>query len=87
MTDRREGDGLVPNRRGTELAMLGFAVLAGHDPERDGPLAEEVVRDTWLGFAPADEDEDGEWWGRLGWSSAASKHDGAAPGYGKRRRA
>ncbi|WP_439678841.1 hypothetical protein [Embleya sp. MST-111070] len=28
MTDRREGDELVPNRRGTELAMLGFAVLA-----------------------------------------------------------
>ncbi|MFI1582591.1 FtsW/RodA/SpoVE family cell cycle protein [Embleya sp. NPDC020630] len=27
MTDRREGDELVPNRRGTELAMLGFAVL------------------------------------------------------------
>ncbi|MFI1582590.1 SMI1/KNR4 family protein [Embleya sp. NPDC020630] len=29
--------------------------VVGHDPERDGPLAEEVVRDTWLGFAPADE--------------------------------
>ncbi|MFE5325470.1 hypothetical protein ACFRCG_03490 [Embleya sp. NPDC056575] len=29
--------------------------VAGHDPTRGGPLAEEVVRHTWLGFAPADE--------------------------------
>ncbi|WP_171168263.1 SMI1/KNR4 family protein [Streptomyces sp. I05A-00742] len=27
--------------------------IAGHDPERDGPLGAEVVRDGWLGFAPA----------------------------------
>lgn len=31
--------------------------VAAHDPERDGPLPEEVVRDTWLGFAPASEAE------------------------------
>jgi hypothetical protein len=31
--------------------------VAGHDPEQDGPLAAEVVRDTWLGFAPANEAE------------------------------
>ncbi|MBD0738671.1 SMI1/KNR4 family protein [Streptomyces sp. CBMA29] len=30
--------------------------IAGHDPERRGPLAEEVLRDRWLGFAPASED-------------------------------
>ncbi|WP_141726231.1 SMI1/KNR4 family protein, partial [Actinacidiphila rubida] len=29
--------------------------VAGHDPECDAPLAEEVVRDTWLGFAAAAE--------------------------------
>ncbi|MBC2878954.1 MULTISPECIES: SMI1/KNR4 family protein [Streptomyces] len=27
--------------------------IAGHDPEQDRPLDEEVVRDGWLGFAPA----------------------------------
>ncbi|MEU5089822.1 SMI1/KNR4 family protein [Streptomyces sp. NPDC021356] len=31
--------------------------IAGHDPEKDAPLAPEVVRDTWLGFAPASETE------------------------------
>jgi hypothetical protein len=31
--------------------------IAGHDPEKDAPLAPEVVRDTWLGFAPASEAE------------------------------
>lgn len=31
--------------------------IAGHDPEKDAPLAQEVVRDTWLGFAPASETE------------------------------
>ena len=31
--------------------------VAGHDPRYDAPLAEEVVRDTWLGFAPAREAE------------------------------
>ncbi|MFJ8741409.1 SMI1/KNR4 family protein [Embleya sp. NPDC127516] len=40
--------------------------VAGHDPERDGPLAEEVVRDTWLGFAPASEAEVAEAEARLG---------------------
>ncbi|WP_331770005.1 SMI1/KNR4 family protein (plasmid) [Embleya sp. NBC_00888] len=40
--------------------------VAGHDPERDGPLAEEVVRDTWLGFAPAGEAEVAEAEARLG---------------------
>lgn len=29
--------------------------VAGHDPEQDQPLAQEVVRDTWLGFPPAGE--------------------------------
>ncbi|MER5786589.1 SMI1/KNR4 family protein [Streptomyces mobaraensis] len=29
--------------------------IAGHDPEQDGPLDEAVVRDGWLGFAPASE--------------------------------
>ncbi|MFG1808571.1 SMI1/KNR4 family protein [Streptomyces sp. NPDC049040] len=29
--------------------------IAVHDPERDIPLAPEVVADTWLGFAPATE--------------------------------
>lgn len=29
--------------------------IAGHDPEKDAPLAQEVVRDSWLGFAPASE--------------------------------
>jgi hypothetical protein len=27
--------------------------IAGHDPERDRPLDQAVVRDGWLGFAPA----------------------------------
>jgi hypothetical protein len=27
--------------------------IAGHDPERDRPLDQGVVRDGWLGFAPA----------------------------------
>lgn len=27
--------------------------IAGHDPERDAPLAPEAIRDRWLGFAPA----------------------------------
>ncbi|SDN03659.1 SMI1/KNR4 family protein [Allokutzneria albata] len=27
--------------------------IAAHDPERDEPLDEDVVRDGWLGFAPA----------------------------------
>ena len=27
----------------------------GHDPESDAPLAEEVAKDRWLGFAPAAE--------------------------------
>ncbi|SHL24341.1 SMI1/KNR4 family protein [Actinacidiphila paucisporea] len=31
--------------------------VAAHDPDQDGPLAEEVVRDAWLGFAPASEAE------------------------------
>lgn len=31
--------------------------VAAHDPEQDRPLAEEVVRDTWLGFGPASEAE------------------------------
>ncbi|MCW2919064.1 MAG: hypothetical protein JWN52_7132 [Actinomycetia bacterium] len=31
--------------------------IAGHDPERDAPLDEEVVRDGWLGFTPASADE------------------------------
>ncbi|WP_225850747.1 SMI1/KNR4 family protein [Streptomyces sp. HPF1205] len=31
--------------------------IAGHDPEQDTPLEPEVVRDTWLGFAPASEAE------------------------------
>ncbi|MEU6777448.1 SMI1/KNR4 family protein [Streptomyces sp. NPDC046759] len=31
--------------------------IAGHDPEMDAPLAPEVVRDSWLGFASASEDE------------------------------
>jgi cell wall assembly regulator SMI1 len=31
--------------------------VAGHDPDKDAPLAQEVVRDAWLGFAPASEVE------------------------------
>ncbi|MEU9541778.1 SMI1/KNR4 family protein [Streptomyces mirabilis] len=31
--------------------------IAGHDPDKDAPLAQEVVRDAWLGFAPASEAE------------------------------
>ncbi|MDL4776434.1 SMI1/KNR4 family protein [Actinomadura xylanilytica] len=31
--------------------------IAGHDPERDAPLEAEVVRDGWLGFAPARPEE------------------------------
>ncbi|MFJ2398211.1 SMI1/KNR4 family protein [Streptomyces sp. NPDC087843] len=31
--------------------------IAGHDPDKDAPLAQEVVRDSWLGFAPASEAE------------------------------
>ncbi|WP_169314157.1 SMI1/KNR4 family protein [Streptomyces piniterrae] len=31
--------------------------IDGHDPERDGPLDEEAVRDGWLGFVPASADE------------------------------
>lgn len=31
--------------------------IAGHDPEGDGPLEDAVVRDKWLGFAPAGADE------------------------------
>lgn len=31
--------------------------VSAHDPENDQPLAEEVVRDTWLGFTPASEAE------------------------------
>jgi hypothetical protein len=31
--------------------------IDGHDPESSPPLAEEVVRDGWLGFAPASEAE------------------------------
>ncbi|GAA2473470.1 SMI1/KNR4 family protein [Streptomyces longisporus] len=31
--------------------------IAGHDPDKDAPLAPEVVRDVWLGFAPASEAE------------------------------
>ncbi|ARF53499.1 hypothetical protein B1H19_04335 [Streptomyces gilvosporeus] len=31
--------------------------INGHDPERDGPLDDEAVRDGWLGFAPASADE------------------------------
>lgn len=29
--------------------------IAAHDPEKDGPLDPEVVRDGWLGFGPAAE--------------------------------
>ncbi|MFI9718494.1 SMI1/KNR4 family protein [Streptomyces sp. NPDC052396] len=29
--------------------------IRGHDPEKDAPLDEAVVRDRWLGFAPAGE--------------------------------
>ncbi|MFC5201050.1 SMI1/KNR4 family protein [Streptomyces kaempferi] len=31
--------------------------IAGNDPDKDAPLAQEVVRDAWLGFAPASEAE------------------------------
>jgi SMI1 / KNR4 family (SUKH-1) len=31
--------------------------IAAHDPENDQPLDEGVVRDGWLGFAPATEEE------------------------------
>ncbi|MGW9047405.1 SMI1/KNR4 family protein [Streptomyces lydicus] len=31
--------------------------IIGHDPERDAPLHDDVVRDGWLGFAPASADE------------------------------
>jgi len=31
--------------------------IAAHDPENDQPLDEAVVRDGWLGFAPAAEEE------------------------------
>ncbi|MFF4798881.1 SMI1/KNR4 family protein [Streptomyces sp. NPDC001351] len=31
--------------------------IAGHDPDKDAPLAQEVLRDAWLGFAPASEAE------------------------------
>ncbi|MFE0187424.1 SMI1/KNR4 family protein [Streptomyces sp. NPDC059008] len=31
--------------------------IAGHDPERDAPLDDDVVRDGWLGFGPAGADE------------------------------
>jgi hypothetical protein len=31
--------------------------IIGHDPENDLPLDDEVVRDSWLGFAPASGDE------------------------------
>ena len=31
--------------------------IAAHDPENDRPLDEAVVRDGWLGFAPAAEEE------------------------------
>ncbi|GFE17935.1 hypothetical protein Sgleb_59820 [Streptomyces glebosus] len=31
--------------------------IVRHDPERDAPLDDEVVRDGWLGFAPATPDE------------------------------
>jgi cell wall assembly regulator SMI1 len=31
--------------------------IAVHDPENDQPLEESVVRDGWLGFAPASADE------------------------------
>jgi hypothetical protein len=31
--------------------------VAGHDPERDAPLDEDVVRDAWLGFTAASADE------------------------------
>ncbi|MGW3008301.1 SMI1/KNR4 family protein [Streptomyces sp. NPDC001219] len=31
--------------------------IAGHEPEREGALAEETVRDGWLGFGPAGGDE------------------------------
>ncbi|WP_336050176.1 SMI1/KNR4 family protein [Streptomyces sp. CA2R101] len=31
--------------------------ILGHDPERDAPLDDEVIRDGWLGFAPASADE------------------------------
>ncbi|MGV9703071.1 SMI1/KNR4 family protein [Streptomyces sp. NPDC003483] len=31
--------------------------IAGHDPDKDAPLAQEVVQDAWLGFAPASEAE------------------------------
>ncbi|MFJ9903717.1 SMI1/KNR4 family protein [Streptomyces sp. NPDC101152] len=31
--------------------------IAGHDQEKDAPLAREVVRDAWLGFGPASEAE------------------------------
>ncbi|MFD1276107.1 hypothetical protein ACFQ51_43895 [Streptomyces kaempferi] len=31
--------------------------IAGNDPDKDAPLAQEVVRDAWLGFALASEAE------------------------------
>jgi cell wall assembly regulator SMI1 len=31
--------------------------ITAHDPERDAPLAEEVLKDRWLGFGPASDDE------------------------------
>ncbi|WP_328466426.1 SMI1/KNR4 family protein [Streptomyces sp. NBC_00448] len=40
--------------------------VAAHDPEQHLPLAEEVVRDTWLGFAPAGEAEVASAEARLG---------------------
>jgi len=40
--------------------------ITAHDPENDQPLDEAVVRDRWLGFAPATEEEIAAAEGRLG---------------------
>src|SRR6266487_6976092 len=42
--------------------------ITAHDPERDAPLDEDVVRDAWLGFAPASADEVAAAEARLGCS-------------------
>ena len=42
--------------------------ITAHDPEQDRPLAEDVVRDAWLGFAPASADEVAAAEARLGCS-------------------
>ncbi|MGY0062236.1 SMI1/KNR4 family protein [Streptomyces sp. LZ34] len=46
--------------------------IDSHDPENDGELDEEVVRDRWLGFAPASEEEIAAAEARLGRTLPAS---------------